>query len=332
MDAAARDALKRSKAAGEAELDVNDVLEAMASTLVKKGQYVYHVDVQPDPLPKSQETAEKAPPRGVFYRNTSTFATQLPPPVLPKRCSCQYLCTGAKAVVKCLSCAMYDPKRVGFFCKLCYDARHPWYRVDHVYIDISLDESIDYAIKVAHRRAEMIRFERDGTDLLGKVKALGPVMAYVADDFKVESQLKTAGHTATKLETRINAFRRSLRDDVRKGGVKVPPNADEAAILLCKTFRGWAVRRSLSGHFLQRLRQIKHPTSGKNVYLDTKTNAVIENKPWQLLHTHRAYVQLHESHPQYTPPPKPVEPKPVDVDSNASKSKGRQKSLSPGRK
>ena len=303
MDAAAREAVRRSKAAGEPDLEMNDVLAAMASTLIKEGAYQYHVAVVPDPTPKSQETAEKKPPRGVFYRNTSTFTTPMPSRVLPKRCTCQYLCTGAPAAIKCLSCAMYDPKGVGFFCKMCFDARHPWYRVDHMSLDISLDESIEHTIKVAHRRAEMIRFEREGVDLLDSVKSLAPALDYVGDDFKVESQLKTAGHTATKLEDRIHAFRRSLRDDVRSAGVRVPPNQDEAAILLCRIYRGWRARKSLSLFFLQQLRKVPHPETGKPAFIDTRTQAVLSRKPVLLLHAHAPYVQLHESHPKFTAPP-----------------------------
>ena len=207
-------------------------------------------------------------------------------------------------MIKCLSCAMYDPKAVGFFCQLCYDARHPWYRMDHMSIDISLDESIEYTIKVAHRRAEMMRFERDGTDLLASVKTLAPVLDYVGDDLKVEHQLKTAGHTASKLETRIHEFRRSLRQDVRRQGLSVAPNPDEASLLLARVFRGWRVRKSLSMHFLQRLRRVRHPDgSAKAAYLDTRTQRVLAGKPVLLLHAHAPYVQLHESHPSFKAAP-----------------------------
>ena len=60
------------------------------------------------------------PPKEIFYRNSVTFMTVLPPPTVPKRCSCVYLCTGAKATIKCLSCAIYDPNRVGYFCDACF--------------------------------------------------------------------------------------------------------------------------------------------------------------------------------------------------------------------
>ena len=147
------------------------------------------------------------PPKEIFYRNSVTFMTVLPPPTMPKRCSCVYLCTGAKATIKCLSCAIYDPNRVGYFCDACFkvnnigpyhyrfrcyycyhcyywhqvasclyccfpsflpfnqlmsllnfsqitltrQARHPWYRVPHIYTSITKDENIEYTLKIQNR-------------------------------------------------------------------------------------------------------------------------------------------------------------------------------------
>jgi hypothetical protein len=307
MDAAARDAVRRQKAAGEPDLEINDVLASMAQTLVKQGTYTYHVEVQADPVPKNHDIAEnKKPPKEVFYRKTALFATPLPGRIYPKRCTCQYLCKGAPAVFKCLSCAMYDPKGVGFFCPMCYESRHPWYRSPHVVIDISLDESIEHTLRVAHNRAEMIRFERDGTDLLDVVQGLEPMLNYVGDDFKVETQMKTAGHTATKLEERIHAFRRSMRDDLRRQGLRVSMNPDEAAIMLARVYKGWRVRKGLSLHFLHRLRRVKE-SGGATAFLDTQHGTVQRSRPRFLLLSHLPFVQLEGTsiHDALMPEPSP---------------------------
>lgn len=287
MDAAARASLKRQKAAGEAELEMADVLKAMSQTLIKEGAIVYHVPQTEDPPTKSY-AEDRKPPREIFYRQTTTFSTQLPPAVLPKRCTCQYLCTGAPAEYKCLSCVMYDPKGVGFFCKLCFEARHPWYRIGHMYIDIDRDESIAHTIKVGHRRAEMIRYEREGVDLLQRVVDMGPKMQYIADDVKVEGQLKSAGHKAQALEARIHALRRDIRNDCRsKGLVGLALNSDEAALLLGKMWRGWRIRRNLSIIFVSRLRRL---ASGD--YLDTADGGrVLKTPPRLLLQSHVKYIQ-----------------------------------------
>lgn len=302
MDAAARAAVKRAKAAGEAEMEITDVLSAMAQTLIKKGAYTYHVPVVADP-PVKVYAEDKKPPREIFYRQTVTFATKLPPPVLPKRCTCQYLCTGAPARIKCLSCVMYDPKGVGFFCQLCFDARHPWYRVSHHFIDIEKDESIAHTIKVGHRRAEMIRFERDGVDLLERVRQLGPKLDYVADDFQVEHNLKTSGHMAEDLEAKIHRLRREIRGDCRRKGLTgLPLSADEASVLLGRFWRGWRVRRNFSILMLARLRRVGSTkatgggSSGKTrvSFIDIRDGRTSACKPRMLLQSHVKYVQAHD--------------------------------------
>ena len=164
MDAAARSALRKSKAAGEADLHPEDILRSMAATLLSDNSAVYHVNTLPDREPPELEAIKK-PPKEIFYRKTQLFATRVPNEVGPKRCTCKYLCHGAPAEVKCLSCVMYDPKGLGFFCKMCFDARHPWYRVPHIFEDIAKDETVQHTLKVSHRRAEMVRYEEEGKEM-----------------------------------------------------------------------------------------------------------------------------------------------------------------------
>ena len=141
MDAAARSALRKSKASQEADIMPNDILMSMAACLVQDNSAVYHVKTLPDREPPEMESIKK-PPKEIFYRKTQLFATKIPVEVGPKRCTCKYLCHGAPAEIKCLSCVMYDPKGVGFFCKLCFDARHPWYRVPHIFNEIEIAHNI----------------------------------------------------------------------------------------------------------------------------------------------------------------------------------------------
>ena len=101
MDAAARESMKR--AGGEADIECDDILASMAATLIQDNSQVYSVDVQPDTEPPQMLVGAK-PPKEVFYRKTQLFSTQIPQEVGPKRCTCKYLCHGAPATIKCLSC------------------------------------------------------------------------------------------------------------------------------------------------------------------------------------------------------------------------------------
>ncbi len=112
-------------------IQVDDVLQSMAESLMEK---------QPKPFKPTANFQDKKviykiggrPPREIVYRKTSTFLTQLPPPVQGKVCSCKYLCEGSLATIKCHSCSIYDPRGCAFFCAVCFQSRHPWHRVPHI--------------------------------------------------------------------------------------------------------------------------------------------------------------------------------------------------------
>ena len=283
MDAAARAAIDRSRASQEADLHPNDILRSMAACLVQDDSAIYNIADLPDKEPPVLETIKK-PPKEIFYRKTQLFATKIPGEVGPKRCTCKYLCHGAPAAVKCLSCVMFDPKGLGFFCKMCFDARHPWYRVPHIFNDIEKDESVQHTLKVSHRRAEMVRYEREGQQELKTLLENVPKLNYIADDHKMSFGLKEVGSRTTALEKKMRDFRKSLRMDILSsplqddanrypGGVyKLSMSDDEAAIILAKAYRGYKVRHVLSTFVMNRIVRGYDHQSGREFYYD-KVNA-----------------------------------------------------------
>jgi len=298
MDAAARQALKRAKANAEADMEINDVLLAMAQNVIEDKHAVYHVESVPDPI-VVMARGEKKPPREVFYRQTVTFATRLPPPVPPKRCTCKYLCTGAAAAVKCLTCIMYDPKNLGFFCQPCFDSRHPWYRAPHVFASIEKDESVEHTLKVAHRRAEASRYEREGKDIYDNLLKMGPQLAYVGDDIKLGDNVKDIGHRTVALEAKMRQMRIELRKSIVAttssaggGGGVLAMSDDEASSKIGKIARGFLVRRLLSLHFVERFVKGHAEGSGRLFFYDRKTRSTSWKQPRLLLEEHLALLPL----------------------------------------
>jgi hypothetical protein len=297
MDAAARESINRAKAGQEADLHPNDILKSMAACLVQDNSSIYHVTTLPDRQPPEMDSIKK-PPKEIFYRKTQLFATRVPGEVGPKRCSCQYLCTGAPAVIKCLSCVMYDPKGTGFFCKLCFDARHPWYRVPHIFNEIESDESIQHTLKVSHRRAEMVRYEKEGQELMKDLLKNKPKLDYVADDNRVSFNLKDAGYRTIALENQMREYRKKLRIDIRSkplehdaekyptGVYKVPMNDDEAAIIVGRAYRGFKVRNVLSTFIMNRIVRGHDHKTGKEFYYDKVTKKSSWQKPHLLMEKH----------------------------------------------
>ena len=189
-----------------------------------------------------------------------------------------------------MSCALYDPNGVGFFCDLCFKAQHPWYRVPHVYMDINKEEGISHQLKVAHRIAEVTRYEREGQDILKKVENMKPNLNYVGDDFQVEANVQIAGHKMLDLEDKMRNIRIGLRheiresaeEDIRKGNlVKRAKNVlmnmsvfdAEAIVTIQKCFRGYRLRKTISLSYIDRIVKIFDPNENKEFFYDKITSA-----------------------------------------------------------
>lgn len=191
----------------------DDIFMAMADALMEN---------QPKPFnpvlkfndPKIEFKLGGKPPREIFYRNTVTFMTKLPPPVPNKMCSVRYACTGVLATIKCHSCSIYDPSGTAFYCSKCFSCCHPWYRVSHVYSTIERDESIEHTLKVAHRVAEAIRYEREGGDILERLRNEQPKLDSIGDDAELDKKLRICGRRVLALEEYIENVRKDIREDV----------------------------------------------------------------------------------------------------------------------
>ena len=297
MDAAARASMKMQAAGHEQKLEPNDVLLAMASCLVEDNSAVYHVEAMPDPEPPTFTTTKK-PPKEIFYRKTQLFATEIPNSVGPKRCSCQYLCLGAPAVIKCLSCVIYDSKNLGFFCQKCFDSRHPWYRVPHIFEEIDKDESVAHTLKVSHRRAEMHRFEEEGKDAMTDLMKNEPLLNYIGDDHQLTDNLKDAGFRTMALEKRMRNFRAHLRKDILSkplerdgelyegGRYRLEMTEDEAASVIKRHYKGHLTRQALSRFVSSKILRGFDPKSQREFFYDKLTKKSSWKKPVLLLRAH----------------------------------------------
>jgi hypothetical protein len=89
------------------DLSVEDLLQSMAQTLVaikpkpKKLSAIQDRQFDIRLLPK--------PPREMFYRKTIACESKPEMKLMPEICSCKFVCVGAKATLKCLNCAVFDP-------------------------------------------------------------------------------------------------------------------------------------------------------------------------------------------------------------------------------
>lgn len=198
-------------------VDPMEVFASMTASLLEKQPIPFNpmYAIKPTPAPKLKIGGK--PPREVFYRDTLTYMTKLPPPVQPKVCTCQYLCTGAPAAIICHSCSIYDPSRSAFYCDRCFPVRHPWHRAPHLYTTIENDESIEHTFKIAHRVAEAKRYENEGKGILKRLREELPKLKYVADDEKIDDDIRHYGRKMVAVEDKLLELRESLQQDILHG-------------------------------------------------------------------------------------------------------------------
>jgi len=300
-----------------------DVLLAMSESLFEntgagKKNHLFTVKEVPDRAVSFPTIAK--PPKEIFYRKTVTYSTVLPPPVLEKRCTCLYMCHGAPATIRCMSCATYDPKGVGFYCDLCFKSRHPWYRIPHLFMSIDKDENIEHTLRVAHRKSEALRYEMEGHDVLKSVQRQKKALVYVADDEHLETQMLNAGRKLTGMEDRMRQIRKNLRQEIKQGGnvvtlARVVPGAsstkspnklknsssmnelpertlflqlsdDEAAIRIQALLRGRYIRNVVSFAHAQRYVRVWDESSMRDYYYDRHTNMSTWSRPCLILQHH----------------------------------------------
>ena len=256
----------------EHDVNCDDMLLAMSQNLVETHD-LYRVPRREDPELVLKTNLK--PPREVFYRQTVTFSTKLPKNPPPRRCTCMFLCTGAAATMKCMTCSLYDVTGHGYYCQMCFDHRHPWHRVPHIFTTIEKDENIAYTMSVQHRKAETIRYLQEGRDILHElVKGTSDKLEYVADDIKIDKDLRRAGRRSVALEDRLLDLRHTLRADLRSGpykhvGERVPFDEFEARVVLQRALRGYRVRKIISLLFVERTIRVWDMHMQKEYYHDT---------------------------------------------------------------
>jgi len=281
----------------EHDVNCDEVLLAMAENLVET-HALYRVPQVEDRVVETKTNIK--PPREIFYRQTVTFQTKLPPPPAPRRCTCKFLCTGAAATVKCMSCSLYDVDGAGYFCDLCFSHRHPWYRVPHIFTSIEKDESIEYTLSVQHRKAEAIRYEQEGKDILVNLQKTGKELDVVGDDVDVDQKLFNAGRTGQALEDRLQEMRYRLRTDLRQGPYRnvgvVPMDEKEAAECIQRIQRGFAARKAVSLLFVEHIVRVYDMKLDRWYFHDQRSGASSWDCPKFLMACHFDYLHYVEDH------------------------------------
>ena len=109
----------------------------------------------------------------------------------------------------------------------------------HIYAPIDKDENIQHTLKIQHRRAEAIRYEKEGLDLLEKMRSNKKKLDIVADDYNVDTKLRAAARKTLSLEEKMREMKKRLRDDIRLSGKELKMDEDEASVIIQRLYKGW---------------------------------------------------------------------------------------------
>jgi hypothetical protein len=220
----------------EGVVGVMDLLNAMSQSLLDVKEEEKKVIIKDNK--KFHLKTQGRPPKQIFYRDSIVMQSKPPPVYKKERCTTRFVCHGALATIKCLTCAMTDPAGVGYYCNACFKQKHPWYRVEHIHTEIEQSENIRNSQKLQDAQLEKSRQVIDGQNTLGKLRTQLKNLDYVEDDIKVDTEIRSVARRSVQLETKLASMRRQLRSDVRSKGGVITLNDDEAAVKVQRVYRG----------------------------------------------------------------------------------------------
>lgn len=151
----------------------------------------------------------------------------------------------------------------GYYCEACFTARHPWYRVAHIFGPIYRNENIANSLRSQNHDLQMDRQRIDNYQILDSIKKNKLTLEVVADDVVVDSNLRTAARRSLDLENKMNRLRARLRADVRASGGHIDYTEVEAAVIIQKLIRGYKIRRLISRAYADRTLRVWDTTSGR---------------------------------------------------------------------
>lgn len=244
---------------------VMDILNAMSQSLLDIKEEEPKIEIIDR---KFNLKTRGRPPKQVFYRDALVMQAKSPPVYKKARCTSKFVCLGSLATKKCLTCALTDPTGTGHYCHNCFEYKHPWYRVDHVHINIEDSEDIKDSLKLQDSQLEQSRQYLDGQNTVQKVKDQLSLLNEVSDDLKVDSEIRNVARRSVHLEGKLASMRRELRSDVRSKGGRIALNDDEAAVKVQRTYRGFKLRDLISRAYAMRTIRVYDKDIGREYFFD----------------------------------------------------------------
>ena len=149
----------------------------------------------------------------MFYEQSRFFFDAPREPMAPQ-CSCNMMCEAKKpnlASFKCHSCVKFDPKSKGWFCNVCFNKCHPWYREKHHFVPIAEDDDMEYDLVAQNYRAELDRTISGVKTLIQNMKDSTAICRNIDEDYKPDDMMKENAKRIEKATQRVWELKHFVR-------------------------------------------------------------------------------------------------------------------------
>lgn len=164
---------------------------------------------------------------------------------------------------------------MGYYCDECFNARHPWYRVAHIYGSIQQNEDIGISLRCQNHDLQLDRQRIDNYQILDNIKKNKLTLEVVADDVVVDSNIRKAARKTVELEVKMNKLRARLRADVRASGGNVEWTEGEAIVVIQKLLRGYRIRKLISRAIAERTIKVWDASSLRGQIAQLETDMML---------------------------------------------------------
>lgn len=276
---------------------------SMAASLQEASARQRETTAQSGPQPAAHLAPAPALQPSEFYaQGRSSNPGTLPPKsistTLERRCS---LCESWAIIVRCHSCARFEPSGLAYYCMRCFGLRHPKHRAAHHYEPAGYG---DKAEMEQHKREACAAQAKVVNDIRSVVATLTPArdaLWSMDEDDRADDLVKAAHSRSHELEGQLVRLQRALRAPalqcVSKGRAnsvptdfRLPPLAlpsteahlpgfavwelspeQAAAALLQRLWRRFSARRRLSQIVTERFQKILDAESGYYYFVNLRS-------------------------------------------------------------
>ena len=212
------------------------------------------------------------PNPSLFYKSSRWFFDE-PKQGGLRKC---FLCLKQKAEVRCFSCGTFAPGGDAIFCKSCFDSHHPWYRVDHKFIQLNQDEDPEECLTRQSVGLEIDRVLFDIRSTLKETTQNRFLCDPLMDETNPDEMLRSVGRKLCESEEHVAHLQEIVRKEIRPVYTR---ETNDAVMRLQGVVRIMLAKRRIKKRAQEVLRKVWDEDNGLHFYFNSLTQESTWEKP-----------------------------------------------------